>query len=80
VAAGNGSWFVVRLDKIEPGDTAALPAIIAATKSELSRNISEEYAQQFVNAARAMIKVKRNPAAIAKLDQQLRGGADAGGQ
>ena len=78
VPAQGGGWFVVRLDRIVPGDTAALPAIAAATQAELGRNLGEEYAQQFANAARAEVKVKRNAAALAKLDQQLRGTAPAG--
>jgi len=73
VQGPNGSWFVVRLDQIAPGDPKALPMVIGATRNELQRSLGDEYAQQFVTAARSEIKVKRNNAAIAALEQQLRG-------
>jgi len=74
VPGPNGSWFIVRLDQITPADPKMLPVVMGMTRSELQRNLGEEYAQQFANAARDEIKVKRNPAALAKLEQQLRGG------
>lgn len=76
----NGAWFVAHLDRIAPGDPKAIPAIAAATRSELSQGLGEEYARQFSNAARAEVKIKRNQAAQIKLDQQLRGTAPEGGQ
>lgn len=80
--APNGTgWFIVQLDRILPGDAAQLPSIVAATRAELSRNLGEEFAQEFANAARAEVRVSRNPAAIAQLDKQLRGGpGSASGQ
>lgn len=77
-AAPGGGWFVVHLDRIVPGDPAAVPALVAATRGEVTRNIGEEYAQQFANAARAEVAVKRSPAGEAKLEQQLRGKAPSG--
>jgi len=74
VQGPNGTWFIVRLDQIAPGDPQMLPMIVGATRSELQRSFADEYAQQFANAARDEIKVKRNPAALAQLEQQLRGG------
>ncbi len=74
VAGPGGSWFIVRLERITPGDPRLLPMVVGATRSELQRSLGDEYAQQFANAARDEVKVKRNPAAIAKLDQQLRTG------
>jgi peptidyl-prolyl cis-trans isomerase D len=73
VAGPNGSWFVVRLDQITPGDPRMLPMIIGQTRGELQRSLGDEYAQQFANAARNDVKVKRNPQALAALEQQLRG-------
>ncbi len=71
----SGGWFVVHLDRIVPGDPAAVPALVAATRGELARNLGEEYAQQFAAAARAEVTVKHNPGGEAKLEQQLRGRA-----
>lgn len=81
IAPGQGgSWFVAHLDRIVPGDPSILPAIASATRNELGQSLGEEYVRQFVNAARAEVKVKTNAAAQVKLDQQLRGTAPAGGQ
>jgi len=73
VQGPNGSWFIVKLDQIAPGDAKLLPAVINMTRGELQRSLGDEYAQQFVNAARDEVKVKRNPQAQAALEQQLRG-------
>jgi peptidyl-prolyl cis-trans isomerase D len=73
VQGPNGSWFIVRLDQIAPGDPQALPMVIGATRNELQRSLADEYTQQFATAARNEVKVKRNPAALAALEQQLRG-------
>ncbi len=77
VQGPNGSWFVVKLERITPGDPKILPMVIGATRGELQRSLGDEYAQQFANAARDEVTVKRNPAALAKLEQELRGGGNA---
>jgi peptidyl-prolyl cis-trans isomerase D len=73
VAAPGGTWFVVHLDRIVPGDSAALPALARAVQGDLGRTLGEEYVQQFANAARADIKVRKNPAGIGALAKQLSG-------
>lgn len=76
VQGPNGGWFIVRLDQIAPGDPKALPLVVGMTRGELQRSLGDEYAQQFANAARDEVKVKRNAQALAKLEQQLRGGGN----
>lgn len=76
VQGPNGSWFVVKLERITPGDPKMLPMVIGATRNELQRSLGDEYSQQFANAARAEVTVKRNPAALAKLEQDLRSGGN----
>lgn len=76
VQGPNGSWFIVKLDRIVPGDQRTLPMIVGATRNELQRSLGEEYAQQFANAARGEVTIKRNVAALATLEQQLRGGGN----
>jgi peptidyl-prolyl cis-trans isomerase D len=79
--AQGGGWYVVHLDRIAPGDPSVLPAVAAATRSQLTQSLGEEYARQFASAARAEVKVRRNDTAQVKLDQQLRGTApESGGQ
>ena len=73
VQGPNGSWFLVKLDQITPGNPQLLPMVVNATRGELQRSLGDEYAQEFAGAARDEIKVKRNPQALSALDQQLRG-------
>lgn len=73
VQGPNGSWFLVKLNQITPGDPKMLPMVVNGTRNELQRNLGDEYAQQFANAARDEVKVKRNAQALSALDQQLRG-------
>ena len=73
VQGPNGSWFIIKLEQIQPGDPQLLPVVINGTRSQLARSLGDEYAQQFAAAARDEVKVKRNPQAMQALDQQLRG-------
>ena len=72
VQGPNGSWFVVKLDQIAPGDPQMLPMVVNGTRTQLQRSMGDEYAEQFSHAARDEVKVKRNPQALSALDQQLR--------
>jgi peptidyl-prolyl cis-trans isomerase D len=76
IANGQG-WFIVYLGKIDRTDTALEPGLIQATQQQLSRVISDEYAGQFVNALKAQVGTKRDPAAIEALKRSLVGGASA---
>ncbi len=66
-------WFVVWLDRIEPGNAAAEPALVIATQRELADMVGQEYSQQFASAVKAKLKVKRNDAAITSLKRSLSG-------
>jgi len=78
VAGPGGTWFVVHLDRIVPGDMTQLPALTKVVQGDLTRTLSGEYLEQFANAARSEIKVRINPAGVAALAKQLSGGAPAG--
>lgn len=70
----NGAgWYIVYLDTVTPGTFQAAQPLLAGTQSELSRAVGEEYAQQFVNAVKAEVGVKRNDGAIAALKRALTG-------
>jgi peptidyl-prolyl cis-trans isomerase D len=77
VASGEGAdqegFFVVRLNKIIPGNALMQPGLIASTQSQMQRTVSQEYGQQFVNAARALVGVKRNEKAIAETKARITG-------
>ena len=79
--APNGQgWFVVYLQTIVPGDVSKDPAITAAVRSQFAQVIGDEYAEQFMNAIRGTLKVKRNDKAVAKLKADLSGNGGAAGQ
>lgn len=57
-------FFVVKTNKITPGDASTQPLLIAQTQGAFQQTAAEELAQQFVAAARLDQKVKRNEKAI----------------
>ena len=73
--ANKQGWVVVQLDRIEPGNLAAEPSLLAATQSQLSDAIGREYTTQFTNAAKKMLKIERNESAIGDLRKSLTGAA-----
>lgn len=66
-------WFVVWLDRIEPGNATVEPTLVIATQRELANMVGQEYSQQFASAVKSVLKVKRNDAAIAALKRSLSG-------
>lgn len=73
VTIPGAGWFVVRLDRIVAGNPALLPALTGTMQGELTRGAGDEYIEQFANAARADVKLQRNPAAVAALQRQFSG-------
>jgi peptidyl-prolyl cis-trans isomerase D len=73
--ADKQGWVVVQLDRIEPGNLAAEPSLLAATQSQLSDAVGREYTAQFTTAAKKMLKVERNQSAIDGLRKSLTGAA-----
>ena len=75
-AARDAGWYVVRLDEIEAPQVAANDPIVLATLGQLSQVSSNEYVEQFVNAAQREIGVERNQTAIDAVVAQLTGQTD----
>src|SRR5438309_1049726 len=59
-----GGFFVVKVDKITPGNALIAPNLITQVQGELGRAVSQDYAEEFVNAVKRQLKVKRNNSAI----------------
>ena len=78
-APGNGGYYLIRLDKIERGDAAGNPALIAATRTDLGKITGREHAEQFAKAIRAGMGVSINAAALAKVKADMAGGAGGSG-
>lgn len=66
-------WFIVHLSKINRGDASKIPPLLEATRTQLSAVIADEYGQQLMAAMKAEANVKRNPAAIKRVKDQLTG-------
>ena len=62
-AQGRG-FFVVKVNKITPGNALLQPGLVSRMQNELQDALSQDYAQEFVAAVRADMKAKRNEDAI----------------
>jgi peptidyl-prolyl cis-trans isomerase D len=57
-------FFIVKTNKITPGNAMTAPALIAQTQSEFQRAVSDELGQQMLLAMKADQGIKRNDDAI----------------
>jgi peptidyl-prolyl cis-trans isomerase D len=57
-------FYVVKVNKIVPGNALVQPGLIGQMQTELQQAVSEDYARQFMTAIRGTMKVQRNEAAI----------------
>jgi peptidyl-prolyl cis-trans isomerase D len=64
-------FFVVKVDKITPGNPMVQPGLIGTMTRELQGATEDDYARQFLAAIRTTLKVRRNDSAIAALKQRL---------
>ncbi|MEO6225293.1 MAG: hypothetical protein ABIO80_05525, partial [Sphingomicrobium sp.] len=69
-------YFIVKLDKIIPGNALLEPSLITQTQTQLRDSVTQEYAQQFVAAMRTQLKVKRNDPAVNALKARLASGSN----
>ena len=75
VAAPEGEgFFLVKLNRIVPGDASSQPALVAQVQSEFNRTTSEELALQFIAQAQRELGVNRDEAAIAAAKKRLLSG------
>jgi peptidyl-prolyl cis-trans isomerase D len=63
-APGAAGFFVVKVNKITPGNAIAQPGLITRMQQELAQAAAQDYAQQFVADIKRRLKVKRNQGAI----------------
>ena len=59
-----GGYFVVKTNKITPGNALMSPGLITQVQGELNQASAQDYAAQFVADIKRSMKVKRNDAAI----------------
>lgn len=74
VAGSQGEGFyVVKVNRVIPGNALNQPSIVGQTQQQMSDPLSQEYGQQFLNAMRGIIGVKRNEKAIQAAKTRISG-------
>jgi peptidyl-prolyl cis-trans isomerase D len=66
-------FFIVKTDRITPGNALNSPLLIAQTQSEFQRAVSNELAQQMAAAMQSDQGLERNEKAIAAAKQRISG-------
>ncbi len=74
-AAGPSGIYLVRLNRITPGNASLDPTLIARETTALSRAASEEVALQWLSAAQKELGVTRNEDAIRAARQRIFSGS-----
>jgi peptidyl-prolyl cis-trans isomerase D len=64
-------FFVVKVDKIIPGNALTQPSLITEVQNEFRDPLAQEYAQELVAAFRASVGVRRNEAVIAATRKRI---------
>ena len=68
--------FVVKVDKIVPGNALLQPGLINQMQTEVQQSTPDDYAKEFVAALREDMHAKRNEAAIQALKTRLTSAAN----
>jgi peptidyl-prolyl cis-trans isomerase D len=68
---GGGGYFIVKTNKIKPGNALSAPQLITQVQSELGDAAAQDYAEQFTAALRKEMGAKRNENAIAAFRTRL---------
>ena len=70
----NRALYVVKVNKIVPGNALLQPALIGQMRNELQQAVVQDYAAQFLGSIRKAIEVERNEAAIQAQKQRIASG------
>jgi peptidyl-prolyl cis-trans isomerase D len=65
------AFYVVKVNKIVPGNAVLQPALIGQMQRELQTATGDDYVAQLLNAIREDMKVERNESAIKAEKQRL---------
>jgi peptidyl-prolyl cis-trans isomerase D len=69
-------FFIIKTDKIAPGNAMNNPLLIAQTQAEFQQTATNELGEQMLAAMKAEQEVKRNEEAIASAKRRFSGGGD----
>jgi len=73
---GGKGFYVVKVNKVVPGNAMLQPALIGRVQGDLAQAVSEDYGRQFISALRAEMKVERNEKAIQATKSRLASGGN----
>jgi peptidyl-prolyl cis-trans isomerase D len=65
--------YVVKVNKITPGNALTQPTLITQTQLQMQNALPQEYGAQFLNAMRQAVGIKRNEKAIADSKTRITG-------
>lgn len=68
---GGRGFFIVKVDKIDPGNALLQPDLIGQMQNELQGALSDDYASEFSASLRNQLKAKRNESAIQGLKARM---------
>jgi peptidyl-prolyl cis-trans isomerase D len=66
-------FFIVKVNKITPGNALGQPGLINEVQQEFTQPLAQEYAQQFMNAVKQQVGVRRHDSAIAAAKKRILG-------
>ena len=72
-------WVLINVDAIEPGNVAATPGLLDASRRDIASALPDEFARAFAAAAERAVGVKRNDGVITAITRRL-SGQDAAAQ
>ena len=72
-------WVLINVDAIEPGNLAATPELLEASRREIASQLPDEFSGAFAAAAQRAVGVTRNQPVIDAITRRL-SGQDSGQQ
>ncbi len=76
--AGSQGWVLIHVESVTPGDLSATPQLIESARQAFASQAPDEFSAALAAAAGKAVKVRRNPAQIAAVQNRLAGQGDAG--
>lgn len=70
-APQSAGFYIVKVDKIVPGNALSQPGLITEMQSEFRDPLAQEYAQELIAAIRQSVGVRRNESAIAATRKRI---------
>ena len=73
-APDRGGYFLIHLDRIEPGNAGSNAQLVTETRADLGKVVGREYAEEFAKAVRDGLGVSIDARALAKVKADMVGG------